>query len=131
MTSCRGVWPTTWPWCPTPRSGVASSPAASARIARSHPDDARAANPRFTPQALQANQAIVDAVRAVAGRLGATVAQVSLAWVLAQGDGVIPIPGPDRIDQLEEDLGAATVMLDAEALAALDALPTALDANED
>ena len=40
----------------------------------------------------------------MADRLGATVAQVSLAWVLAQGDNVVPIPGPDRIDQLEEDL---------------------------
>jgi aryl-alcohol dehydrogenase-like predicted oxidoreductase len=86
------------------------------------PDDARAGNPRFTPDALKANQTLVDGVRAVANRLGATVAQVSLAWVLAQGDDVIPIPGPDRIAQLEEDVGAATVTLDAEALAALDSL---------
>lgn len=59
----------------------------------------------------------------MADRLGASVAQVSLAWVLAQGGNVIPIPGPDRIDQLEEDLGAAAVVLDAKALAALAALP--------
>jgi aryl-alcohol dehydrogenase-like predicted oxidoreductase len=91
------------------------------------PDDARAANPRFSPEALRANQPIVDAVRAVARRLGATVAQVALAWVLAQGDSVVPIPGPDRIEQLEEDLGAANVVLDGEALAALDALPAASD----
>jgi aryl-alcohol dehydrogenase-like predicted oxidoreductase len=90
------------------------------------PDDARAANLRFTPQALEANQAIVEAVRAVGQRLGATVAQVSLAWVLAQGDCVVPIPGPDRIEQLEEDLGAADVILDDEAFAALDALPPPL-----
>ena len=76
--------------------------------------DARAGNSRFTPEALQANQAIIDGVRAVADRLGASVAQVSLAWVLAQGPNVIPIPGPDRIDQLEENLGAAKVVLDDE-----------------
>jgi aryl-alcohol dehydrogenase-like predicted oxidoreductase len=87
------------------------------------PEDARAGNPRFTPEALRANQAIVEAVRAVGHRLGASVAQVSLAWVLAQGDNIIPIPGPDRIAQLEEDVGAATIVLDGEALAALDALP--------
>jgi aryl-alcohol dehydrogenase-like predicted oxidoreductase len=87
------------------------------------PDDARAVHPRFTPEALHANQAIVGGVRAVADRLGASVAQVALAWVLAQGDSVIPIPGPDRIDQLEEDLGAAAVVLDAEASAALAVLP--------
>ncbi len=90
------------------------------------PDDARAGNARFTPEALQANQAIIEGVKAVADRLGASVAQVSLAWVLAQGDGVVPIPGPDRIDQLEEDVGAAKVVLDGEALAALDALPPPL-----
>jgi len=90
------------------------------------PDDARAGNARFTPEALRANQAIVDGVRAIGQRIGATVAQVSLAWVLAQGDSVIPIPGPDRIDQLEEDVGAAAVVLDAEALSALAALPPPL-----
>jgi aryl-alcohol dehydrogenase-like predicted oxidoreductase len=87
------------------------------------PDDARAGNPRFTPEAMLANQAILDGVRTVADRLGATVAQVALAWVLAQGDNVVPIPGPDRIGQLEEDLGASKVVLDDRALAALDALP--------
>lgn len=87
------------------------------------PDDSRASNPRFTPEARRANQAIVDEVRAVADRLGASVAQVALAWVLAQGPGVVPIPGSDRIEYLEENVGAAEVVLDGEALAALDSLP--------
>ena len=71
----------------------------------------------------------LDGVRRVAERLGATPAQVCVAWVLAQGEHLLPIPGTKRTAYLEENLGGATLALDAEALAELDALPPAVGAR--
>jgi aryl-alcohol dehydrogenase-like predicted oxidoreductase len=65
-------------------------------------------------------------VRAVAERHGATPAQVALAWVLAQGDHVVPIPGTKRLERLEENVAAADLRLSAEDLEELDALPGAV-----
>ncbi|SDU79759.1 Predicted oxidoreductase [Microlunatus sagamiharensis] len=84
-------------------------------------DDFRRHNPRFAGDALQANLAIVDAVRSVADGLGATPGQVALAWVLAQGDDVVPIPGTKRVRYLEENVAATDVRLTADDLARLDA----------
>ena len=91
--------------------------------------DFRATNPRFQPDAMAANVAILDGVRRVAERLGATPAQVAVAWVLAQGEHVLPIPGTKRERYLEEDLGGGTVVLDAQALAELDGLPAPVGAR--
>jgi aryl-alcohol dehydrogenase-like predicted oxidoreductase len=88
--------------------------------------DFRTNNPRFTPEAIDANLAIVDRVRAVADRHGATPAQIALAWVLAQGPHVAPIPGTKRLRYLEENLSAATIVLDDDDRADLDALPPAV-----
>jgi aryl-alcohol dehydrogenase-like predicted oxidoreductase len=97
------------------------------RAGQKFPDrDFRARNPRFQPDAMRANAAIVDGLRRVAERLGATPAQVCVAWVLAQGEHMLPIPGTKRTAYLEENLGGATLALDAEALAELDALPPAV-----
>jgi aryl-alcohol dehydrogenase-like predicted oxidoreductase len=87
------------------------------------PGDMRGHNPRFTPEALEANQSIADAVRSVAERAEATPAQVAIAWVLAQGAHIVPIPGTRRIAYLEDNLAAAELELPAELLAELDALP--------
>ena len=86
-------------------------------------DDFRSRNPRFTSEARGANQAIADRVREIAGRLDATPAQVAIAWTLAQGDHVIPIPGTKRLRYLEDNLGAADLRLSEDDLAELDALP--------
>ena len=86
-------------------------------------DDFRARLPRFSPEAMSANQALVDAVVSVADRYQATPAQVALAWLLAQGPQVIPIPGTKRVERLEENAGAAGLELSAADLAELDALP--------
>lgn len=91
--------------------------------------DFRARNPRFAPEAMAANAALVDAVRAVADRVGATPAQVALAWVLGQGEHVVPIPGTKKLRYLEENAASATVALTAEDLAELDALPTPVGAR--
>jgi aryl-alcohol dehydrogenase-like predicted oxidoreductase len=88
--------------------------------------DVRASNPRFTNDARRANQRIVDVVQRVATRHGATPAQVALAWVLAQGDHVVPIPGSDQLRYLEENAGADTLRLEANDLAELDTLPAAV-----
>ena len=87
--------------------------------------DFRSNNPRFTAEAVDANQAIVARVREVAERVGATPAQVALAWTLAQGEHVLPIPGTKRRRYLEENLGAGDLALSPEDLADLDALPVA------
>lgn len=85
--------------------------------------DFRSANPRFTPEAMAANAAIVDGVRAVAERRGVTPAQIALAWVLAQGRHVVPIPGTKRRRWLEENAAAVDVVLEPTDLADLAALP--------
>ncbi|MEW2285018.1 aldo/keto reductase [Streptomyces sp. NPDC047841] len=85
--------------------------------------DGRHRLPRFQPEAIAANQAIVDRVRAVADRLGATVAQVAIAWVLAQGEHVGVIPGTKTRRYLEDNVAAGSLTLPPDALAELDALP--------
>ena len=87
--------------------------------------DFRSNNPRFTAEAVDANQAIVTRVREVAERVGATPAQIALAWTLAQGEHVLPIPGTKRRRYLEENLAAGDLVLSHEDLADLDALPVA------
>src|SRR5204863_3716024 len=67
--------------------------------------------PRFTPEARKANMALVDMVKAVAERKGATPAQVALAWLLAQKPWIVPIPGTTKMHRLEENLGALNVEL--------------------
>jgi aryl-alcohol dehydrogenase-like predicted oxidoreductase len=74
---------------------------------------------------------LVDVVQEVADRHGCSAGQVALAWVLAQGDDVVPIPGTRRRRYLEENLGAATVALDADDLARLGPLDAAGDRYSD
>ena len=81
--------------------------------------DFRRFNPRFTGDALAANLALVDAVRQLATAKGVTAGQLALAWVLAQGDDIVPIPGTKRVRYLEENVAAASVTLTADDLAAL------------
>jgi aryl-alcohol dehydrogenase-like predicted oxidoreductase len=86
--------------------------------------DIRANLPRFTVEARAANLALVDRVRAVAERAGASPGQVALAWLLAQRASIVPIPGTRRLSRLDENLGAAAVTLDADALTELDEAST-------
>ena len=89
-------------------------------------DDFRRHGPRFAEDALAANLAIVETVRSIADGLGATPGQVALAWVLAQGDDVVPIPGTKRVAYLEENVAAAAVTLTAADLTELDRTPAAV-----
>lgn len=81
--------------------------------------DFRRSNPRFAGEALDANLAIVEKVEAVAHEVGAQPAQVALAWLLAQGDDIAPIPGTRRIVALEENVAADAVRLTPEQISAL------------
>jgi aryl-alcohol dehydrogenase-like predicted oxidoreductase len=86
------------------------------------PDDFRRVNPRFMGDNFAKNLDLVEQVRTLATNKGCTPGQLALAWVLAQGDDVAPIPGTKRISYLEENVGALDVSLSAEDLAALDAI---------
>lgn len=84
--------------------------------------DFRNTVPRFAPQALKANMALVGLVRDVATRKGATSAQIALAWLLAQKPWIVPIPGTTKLHRLQENLGAVAVELTAGDLQEIDAM---------
>ncbi|WP_433343481.1 aldo/keto reductase [Micromonospora sp. CA-111912] len=93
--------------------------------------DWRAGAPRFAEGNLDANLKLVDEVRAVAAEVGRTPAQAALAWLLAQGEDILPIPGTKRIRYLEENAAAADLRLSAEQLARLAAaVPSGAVAGE-
>lgn len=83
-------------------------------------EDFRAKLPRFSPEALQANQALVDVLQQVANRMNATAAQICLAWLLAQKPWIVPIPGTTNLGRLEENLAAASMQLNAEDLSEIE-----------
>ena len=82
--------------------------------------DFRTILPRFQPGALEQNLSVVDRLAEIAAGKGCTVAQLALAWVLARGPHVVPIPGTRRLDRLEENVGALGVSLSREDLAAIE-----------
>ena len=82
--------------------------------------DFRAELPRFTPQAREANQTLVELLRTIGDRKGATPAQIALAWLLTQRPWIVPIPGTTKLERLQENLGAAEVELTSEDLAEID-----------
>jgi aryl-alcohol dehydrogenase-like predicted oxidoreductase len=73
--------------------------------------------PRFTPEAMEKNQALVDLLKRIGGEKNATPAQIALAWLLAQKPWIAPIPGTTKLYRLEENLGAANIQLTADDLA--------------
>jgi len=79
-------------------------------------NDIRSTIPRFTPEALQHNQALVDLIGSIAQRKGATPGQIALAWLLAQKPWIVPIPGTRKLHRLEENMGAADVQLSTDDL---------------
>lgn len=86
------------------------------------PSDWRLTNPRFQNDALQKNLALAEQVKALAARKRCTAAQIALAWVLAQGADIVPIPGTKRLKYLEDNLGALAVELSSDDLSVLDEL---------
>ncbi|WP_341024207.1 aldo/keto reductase [Brevundimonas diminuta] len=86
------------------------------------PDDFRRTNPRFAGDNFQKNLDLVDAVGAIAADKGVTAAQLALAWVLAQGEDLVPIPGTRRITTLEQNAAAAGIVLTPDDLARIEAV---------
>ncbi|WP_338575967.1 aldo/keto reductase [Brevundimonas olei] len=86
------------------------------------PDDFRRTNPRFAGDNFQKNLDLVDAVGAIAADKGVTAAQLALAWVLAQGEDLVPIPGTRRIATLEQNAAAADIVLTSDDLARIEAV---------
>lgn len=82
--------------------------------------DLRSHNPRFTPEAIRANQGVVDLLKRIGDDKGATPAQIALAWLLAQKPWIVPIPGSRKLHRLEENIGAVDVSLTAGDLASID-----------
>ena len=82
--------------------------------------DFRSTLPRFTPEALKANQALIDLLGSIAERKKATPAQIALAWLLAQKPWIVPIPGTTKLNRLEENIGAVAVELTSDDLREID-----------
>lgn len=82
--------------------------------------DFRSKLPRFTPEALQANHALVERLDSIAAQKKATPAQIALAWLLARKPWIVPIPGTTRLNRLDENLGAVNLELTAADLDAMD-----------
>lgn len=82
--------------------------------------DFRSGLPRFTPEAMKANRALVELLAAIGSGKGATPAQIALAWLLARKPWIVPIPGTTNLNRLEENLGATEIPLTAEDLREID-----------
>ena len=87
--------------------------------------DSRAGNPRFSGENFQHNLRLVEQVEAIAAEVGATPAQVAIAWLLAQGDDIAPIPGTRRVPRVEENVAADAVELTKEQIQQLNDMPAA------
>ncbi len=88
--------------------------------------DFRSTLPRFTPEALKANQALIDLLAAIGERKKATPAQIALAWLLAQKPWIVPIPGTTKLHRLEENIGAVSVELTPADLADIESAAAAI-----
>jgi aryl-alcohol dehydrogenase-like predicted oxidoreductase len=82
--------------------------------------DIRSRNPRFTPEAIKANRAVIELLEQIGAEKGATPAQIALAWLLAQKPWIVPIPGSRKLERLDENNGAVDVELTANDLSAIE-----------
>ena len=112
--SCRRSASSASASSPTARSAAASSPAAIRSVDDLEETDFRRRGPRFQGENLRRNFALVEKVEALAAAKGVTASQLALAWVLARGDDIVPIPGTKRRSYVEENAAAAEVELSAE-----------------
>jgi aryl-alcohol dehydrogenase-like predicted oxidoreductase len=87
-------------------------------------NDFRSTLPRFTPEALKANQALVDLLDKIGKQKKATPAQIALAWLLAQKPWIVPIPGTTKLPRLEENIGAVALELTADDLREIESAAT-------
>jgi aryl-alcohol dehydrogenase-like predicted oxidoreductase len=105
------------PYSPLGKGFLTGAMSKDTRIAEG---DFRSILPRFTPEAMERNQALVDLLKRIAAEKNATPAQIALAWLLAQKPWIVPIPGTTKLHRLEENLGAADIALTADDLAEIE-----------
>lgn len=105
------------PYSPLGKGYLAGSVTAGTQFDK---EDNRGSFPRFTPEALKANRALVDLIQAFALKKNATAAQIALAWLLSQKSWIVPIPGTTKLERIEENIGATLVELTAADLQELD-----------
>jgi aryl-alcohol dehydrogenase-like predicted oxidoreductase len=108
LATCRGLGIAFVPYSPLGRGFLTG---AIQKVSDLDPSDWRRTNPRFAEVALQKNIKLADTVKELAAKKGCTPAQFALAWVLAQGDDMMPIPGTKRLRYLEDNMGALAVQL--------------------
>lgn len=119
LPACRELGVGFVPFSPLGRGFLSGSIRSRADLEK---DDFRAGLPRFAEENLEANLALVDKLTAMAEERGVTAAQLALAWVLAAGDDVVPIPGARKIPNLEANVAATDIVLSADDLAAIGAV---------
>jgi aryl-alcohol dehydrogenase-like predicted oxidoreductase len=118
LATCRELGISFVPYSPLGRGFLTG---AIQKVSDLDPSDWRLTNPRFAEEALQNNIKLANAVKELAAKKGCTPAQLALAWVLAQGDNIIPIPGTKRVRYLEDNMGALAVKLTESDLKEIDA----------
>jgi aryl-alcohol dehydrogenase-like predicted oxidoreductase len=118
LAACRELGITFVPYSPLGRGFLTG---AIQKLEDLDASDWRRTNPRFGEKALQANLKLLETVKDLAGKKGSTPARLALAWVLAQGNDLIPIPGTKRVRYLEENMGALNVKLTASDLKEINA----------
>jgi aryl-alcohol dehydrogenase-like predicted oxidoreductase len=119
LQACRELGAAFVAFSPVARGFLCGAPL---DIASFEPKDIRRGMPRFTPENFAANLKLLPAYHALAQEAGCSPSQLALAWLLHQGEHIIPIPGTTSVDHLSDDLAAVNVKLDAHLLARLDAL---------
>jgi aryl-alcohol dehydrogenase-like predicted oxidoreductase len=120
LSTCRELGITVVAYSPLGRGFLTGKIASLDELA---PNDWRRNNPRFQGEAFKQNMHIVAEIENIAASKGATPAQIALAWVLAQGEDVVPIPGTRHTRYLEENVASADITLSADELARLNGLP--------
>jgi aryl-alcohol dehydrogenase-like predicted oxidoreductase len=118
LAACEELGTGFVPFSPLGRGFLTGTITASTSFDASN--DIRSTIPRFTPEALQHNQAMVDLLASSAQRKGATPGQIALSWLLAQKPWIVPIPGTRKLHRLEENIGAAEVELSANEIAEIE-----------
>ena len=119
LQACRELGATFVAFSPVARGFLCGAPL---DVAGFEPKDIRRGMPRFTPENFAANLKLLPAYHALAQEAGCSPSQLALAWLLHQGEHIIPIPGTTSVNHLLDDLAAVDVKLDASLLARLDAL---------
>jgi aryl-alcohol dehydrogenase-like predicted oxidoreductase len=107
------------PFSPLGRGFLAGSVTENTKFDK---EDNRSSIPRFAPEALKVNLALVDLIQAFAARKNATTAQIALAWLLAQKPWIVPIPGTTKLERVQENIGAVSLELTADELREIDRL---------